>query len=173
MLALVSLPFHFEGALGRSAVETGLLLTPWPIAIAIIGPISGRLSDRYPTALLGGIGLGIFAVGLALLAFLPAAPSSADIIWRMLICGFGFGLFQTPNNRTMVSSAPRPRAGAAGGMLSTARLTGQTIGATLAAVLMAFSPGRGEAMSLWVATALALAGAVVLLTRLAFGQREA
>ena len=166
MLALVSLPFYFEGALGRSAVETGLLLTPWPIALAFVGPLAGRLSDRYSASILGGSGLLIFAAGLALLAAMPGTATALDIGWRMVICGIGFGLFQAPNNRTMISAAPRARSGAAGGMLATARLTGQTLGATLVAIFLAFSPTRGETIALAVGAALAVAGAAASLSRL-------
>ena len=52
----------------------------------------------------------------------------------MAVCGLGFGLFQSPNNRTIVSAAPKPRSGAAGGMLATARLLGQTAGAVTVGV---------------------------------------
>jgi DHA2 family multidrug resistance protein-like MFS transporter len=166
MLALVSLPFHFEGALGRSPVEVGLLLSPWPIAIAIVGPLAGRLSDRYPAAILGGGGLLILAIGLALLALMPAQPTGFDIAWRMAVCGVGFGFFQAPNNRAMIAAAPRARSGAAGGMLATARLTGQTLGATLVAIFLAFSATAGETISLAVGAALALAGAIASISRL-------
>lgn len=166
MLALISLPFFFETALGRSAVETGLLLTPWPIAVGIVGPIAGSLSDRLSSAILGGVGLVLMSIGLALLALLPLDAGSLDIAWRMALCGFGFGLFQAPNNRTMIAAAPRHRSGAAGGMLATARLTGQTAGATLVAVFFVLSPGRGESVSLGVAAALALAGALASIARL-------
>ncbi|MDB5559527.1 MAG: transporter, partial [Enterovirga sp.] len=170
MLAFVSLPFYFEGTFGRSAVETGLLLTPWPIALAVVGPIAGRLSDRYSASILGGAGLLIFATGLALLATMPSTASTLDIAWRMVICGLGFGLFQAPNNRTMISAAPRARSGAAGGMLATARLTGQTLGATLVAIFLAVSPGKGESISLTVAAVLALAGAAAAISRLSSEQ---
>ena len=166
MLTLVSLPFFFEGMMGRSAVETGLLLTPWPIAIAIVGPLAGRLSDRFPAAILGGTGLVILSLGLALLATMPTTASDGDIAWRMAVCGVGFGLFQAPNNRTMISAAPRARSGAAGGMLATARLTGQTLGATLVAIFLALNPAGGETISLTLAAVLALAGAVASLSRL-------
>ncbi|MGA0597297.1 MFS transporter [Enterovirga sp. CN4-39] len=171
MLALVSLPFHFEGAMGRSAVETGLLLTPWPIALAIVGPLAGRLSDRYPASILGGVGLLIFAVGLALLAIMPTTATTGDIAWRMVICGIGFGLFQAPNNRTMIAAAPRPRSGAAGGMLATARLTGQTLGATLVAIFLALTPTHGEFIALSVGAVLALAGALASISRLSSERR--
>ena len=110
-------------------MQIGLLITPWPIAIAFVAPVAGRLVERYPAGLLGGIGLLLFAGGLGMLAFLPAHPATLDVVWRMALSGAGFGLFQAPNNRTMIAAAPRERSGGASGMLGTARLLGQTIGA--------------------------------------------
>jgi DHA2 family multidrug resistance protein-like MFS transporter len=120
--------------MGKSAFETGLLITPWPLALGVIAPIAGRLADKVRAGLIGGIGLGIFAFGLFMLSQLPLHPGTFDIAWRMAVCGIGFGLFQSPNNRTIVSSAPVARSGAAGGMLATARLLGQTTGAVAVAV---------------------------------------
>jgi DHA2 family multidrug resistance protein-like MFS transporter len=140
MLAYVSIPFRFETVLGRSAVETGLLMTPWPVATGVAAYIAGRLSDRLPAAILGGAGLALFTVGLLTLGFMPAHASDASIVLRMALCGAGYGLFQSPNNRTMLGSAPRDRSGAAGGMLATARLLGQTAGATGVALLFHFIP---------------------------------
>ena len=165
MLAIVSLPFYFDGTLKRSAVEIGLLLTPWPIAVGLLGPVAGALSDRFSAAILGATGLAIFSGGLALLATMPVSASNLDILWRMGLCGVGFGLFQAPNNRTMILAAPRQRAGAAGGMLATARLTGQTAGATAVAVIFALTPSHGETIALSIAAALALLGAVASLSR--------
>jgi MFS transporter, DHA2 family, multidrug resistance protein len=134
MLAYVTLPFLFQSVLGRSAFETGLLMTPWPLALGVVAPIAGRLADKVRAGLIGGIGLAIFAVGLFMLSRLGAHPGTFDIAWRMAVCGIGFGLFQSPNNRTIVSSAPVNRSGAAGGMLATARLLGQTTGAVAVGV---------------------------------------
>ncbi len=167
MLAFVSLPFYLQDALGRSQVETGLLMTPWPLTIVVIAPIAGRLSDRVPAGVLGGIGLFSFAAGLALLAMLPAHPSAFDIVWRMAICGFGYGMFQTPNNRAILSSAPRERTGGASGMLGTARLTGQTFGAALVALIFGTVPGHGTTVTLVVGACFAAAAAIVSLGRLA------
>lgn len=166
MLAFVSLPFHFENALGRSQVETGLLMTPWPVAVALTAPLAGWLADRMSTAVLCGAGLAAFAAGLTLLALMGADASSLDIGWRMALCGFGFGLFQAPNNRMMLTSAPRERAGAAGGMLATARLTGQTTGAVLTATFLGLMGARGETASLATAAVFALAAAGFSLMRL-------
>ncbi len=166
MLALVSLPFHLQQEFGYSAVQTGLLITPWPLAIACAAPIAGRLADRYPAGLLGAVGLVIFAAGLAALAFLPQRPDFADVAWRMMVCGFGFGFFQTPNNRAMIASAPRTRSGGASGMLGTARLLGQTMGAALVALLFGRVARHAPVYALFIASGFAIAAAAVSSLRL-------
>jgi DHA2 family multidrug resistance protein-like MFS transporter len=166
MLALVSLPFLFQMDLHYSAVETGLLITPWPIAIAIAAPIAGRLADKYPAGLLGGAGLFLFAMGLLSLAFLPPNPQHFDVVWRMVLSGVGFGLFQSPNNRAMLAAAPRERSGGASGMLGTARLLGQTTGAAIVALLFARLPVQGPVVALFMATGFALIAACVSVARL-------
>ena len=165
MLAFVALPFYLQ-ARGYSAVEIGLLITPWPIAIAIIAPVAGRLVEHYPAGLLGGIGLLLFAGGLGTLAMLPAHPSLMDVVWRMALSGAGFGLFQSPNNRTMIAAAPRERSGGASGMLGTARLLGQTTGAALVALLLARYPAEGTHISLLVSASVALFAAALSTLRL-------
>ena len=156
-LAFVSLPFYFEDVLHRTQVETGFFMTPWPLVVAIMAPIGGRLSDRYPAGLLGGLGLVLLGIGMALLATLPASPSVANIVWRMAICGFGFGFFQTPNIRAMMSSAPPDRSGGASGIVATARLTGQTTGAALAALCFALAGRDGATLALALGAGFAAA----------------
>ncbi|BEP49084.1 MFS transporter [Variovorax sp. V116] len=169
MLAYIALPFLLLEVYGRSHIEAGLLITAWPLAIVAMAPIAGRLIGRYPDGLLGGIGLGLLAIGLALLAALPAHPGNADIAWRMALCGLGFGLFQSPNNHTIVTSPPAHRSGAASGMLGTARLTGQTLGAVvLAGVFSIWTPhgGRGPVVALVLAACCAGLAAVFSSLRL-------
>jgi MFS transporter, DHA2 family, multidrug resistance protein len=166
MLAFVAIPFYLESRFGYSAVQIGLLITPWPIAVAFTAPVAGRLVERYPAGLLGGIGLVLFAAGLGTLALLPANPGIADVIWRMALSGAGFGLFQTPNNRTMIAAAPRERSGGASGMLGTARLLGQTTGAALVALFLARSPADGTRIALLAGAGFALLGAVLSMLRL-------
>jgi MFS transporter, DHA2 family, multidrug resistance protein len=166
MLALVALPFLLQNDFGYSAVQIGLLITPWPIAIGVVAPIAGRLADRYPAGILGGLGLVVFAAGLLSLAFLPAHPGFLNVGWRMALAGAGFGLFQSPNNRAMISAAPRARSGGASGMLGTARLLGQTIGAALVAFLFGRVPHHATVVALVVASGFAILGAVVSALRL-------
>jgi DHA2 family multidrug resistance protein-like MFS transporter len=172
MLAGVSIPFYLQSRYGYSAVEMGLLITPWPITVAFAAPLAGRLVERYPAGLLGGIGLVLFAAGLGSLAGLPAHPSHLDVAWRMALAGLGFGLFQTPNNRTMIAAAPRERSGGASGMLGTARLLGQTTGAALVALFLGRYPTEGTQVSLLVAVGFALSGAVLSMLRLSEAGRR-
>jgi DHA2 family multidrug resistance protein-like MFS transporter len=172
MLAYVSIPFYFQYLLGRSEVATGLLMTPWPLAAAVAAPIAGRLADRHSAGMLGALGLVMFAAGLALLALLPAAPGDGDIVWRMILCGAGFGLFQSPNNRAIMASAPRHRSGGASGMLGTARLLGQTMGAALVALMFSLLGERATLWSLGLAAGIALLAAGVSYLRLV-GPRRA
>lgn len=161
MLALVSLPFFLQTALGRSEVETGLLLTPWPLATMVMAPLAGYLIERVNAGLLGALGLVVMAVGLFALAMLPATPSDADIVWRMVLCGAGFGLFQSPNNHTIITAAPRQRSGGASGMLGTARLLGQSSGAALVALLFNLFGESGTHTSLLLAGVLATVAAAI------------
>ena len=158
MLALVSLPFFMQHSLGLSVVQTGLLMTPWPLATTLTAPLAGRLIERLHPGILGSVGMGIFALGLCLLAISDHNPEEWGLAWRMAICGIGIGLFQTPNNVTITTSAPINRSGGASGMLGTARVLGQTLGTALVAVLFHLmgNQGGGEEACLWLALGLAL-----------------
>ncbi|MFI3308630.1 MFS transporter [Ewingella allii] len=166
MLAFVSLPFFLQNTLGLDSVSTGLLLTPWPLATMVMAPISGRLVERFHPGMLGGIGLIVLSFGLYSLSLLPHDPSNLNIVWRMFICGAGFGLFQSPNNHTIITSAPRNRSGGASGLLGTARLLGQTTGAALVALMFNLFPDHGTHASLILAGTLAGGGALVSFMRM-------
>lgn len=167
MLAMVSLPFFMQNVLHYNAVEIGLLLTPWPLATILTAPIAGRLVERVHPGLLGGMGMGIFAAGLFSLYLLPDHPAEWDIVWRMALCGMGFGLFQTPNNVTIVSSAPTERSGGASGMLGTARLLGQTLGTTFVALLFRMFPeGHRAQACLFLAMFFAIGAGIVSCIRM-------
>ncbi|EBK8264485.1 MFS transporter [Salmonella enterica] len=161
MLAMVSLPFYLQTVLGRSEVETGLLLTPWPLATMVMAPLAGYLIERFHAGLLGALGMVIMAAGLFALVMLPDSPSDVNIIWPMILCGAGFGLFQSPNNHTIITSAPRERSGGASGMLGTARLLGQSTGAALVALMLNQFGDSGTHVSLLAAGFLAPLAAIV------------
>ncbi len=158
-LALVALPFYFEDTLGRSETATGLLMTPWPAATALIAPISGRLADRFAPGLLGGAGLLVMGAGLGLLALNVGHADSASLLWRLAICGLGFGFFQSPNNRLIIGSAPPDRSGGAAGLQSAGRLIGQSFGTALMAVAFGRAPEHATAIALWAAAGMTLLGA--------------
>ncbi len=165
ILAYVSLPFLFQTVMHRSVGATGLLVTPWPLLVAVAAPAAGRLAGRFPAAILGSAGMAVLAVGLLLLATMPEHPADWDIAWRMGLCGVGFGFYQTPNNLTMMTAGPPGRSGAASGMVAVARTAGWCLGTALVAFIFGLRGGQGAGACLYVATAFAVAGAVISASR--------
>ena len=167
-LSFIALPFLLLQGQGRSHLAAGLIITAWPAAVVVMAPIAGRLVGRHPAGMLGGIGLAMLAAGLLVLALLPAHPADWQMTLPLMLCGAGFGLFQSPNNHTIVTSAPLQRAGAASGMLGTARLTGQSLGAVMLGLIFSVVgvQGGGPSIALGLASALAAASAGFSLLRL-------
>lgn len=166
MLGLLALPFYLQHRLGMATTQAGLYMMPWPAAVALIAPVSGWLANRVKTAWLCTAGGVLLAVGLASVGLLPAGPYGASFIIGTVIAGLGFGLFQTPNNRVLLLSAPKARSGAAGAMQGTARLTGQTFGAIVMAIVFDVVPlSSAPEVALVLAAAFAGLAAVVSLVR--------
>lgn len=162
MTSMVSLPFFLQNTLGHNEVTTGLLLTPWPLASLVTAPLAGYLVEKVNAGILGSIGMGIFAIGLFWLSDMTAQTSDWSIVLRLLVCGAGFGLFQTPNNSTIIASAPTQRSGGASGMLGMARLLGQTMGTTLVALLFSFiAHEKSTSVCMLVAGGFAIAAAII------------
>jgi DHA2 family multidrug resistance protein-like MFS transporter len=159
-LAFVSLPFLLQAVLGHSQVATGFLMTPWPAVVAVMALVAGRLADRVSLGLLCGIGLLMLSVGMAALATLGTGATAFDIGWRMALCGAGFGFFQSPNLKALMTSAPLARSGGASGIVAISRLLGQTLGASLVALCFHVSLGSGPLYALWLGCVFALVGAV-------------
>ncbi len=158
-IAMIALPFLFIGFYGFSEITTGLLMTPWPLATMIVSPIAARYVEKHNPGITASCGMLVYAIGLLLLLFAPHGCdiSPWNIAWRMAVCGLGFGMFQTPNNIVMVMATPVERTGGAGGMQSTARLVGQTLGATLVTLIFAMAASNTVSAKtcLWVALAFA------------------
>ncbi|MCM1151737.1 MAG: MFS transporter [Alistipes sp.] len=166
MLSMVALPFYLQHTFRFDEVAAGVLLTAWPAVIVVVAPVAGMLVGRVHAGALGGMGLATMAVGLTALAWLPDRPGTFDIVWRLMLGGAGFALFQSPNNSLLIASAPPERSGSASGMLATARLIGQTSGAALMALLFHVVPDHSARTALCVAGAGAAVGAVVSFCRL-------
>ena len=171
MTLIVSLPFRLEHSFGFAPSDVGAAIVPWPLTIMVVAPIAGTLSDKVPAGILGGIGMAVAVVALALLALLPADAGYWGIAWRMSLAGAGFGLFLSPNARLIIGSAPRDRAASVGGLVATTRLLGQTLGATLVAALLARNLGSG-ATTAWVAAALAGIAGLCSIARLRSAYRS-
>lgn len=166
MLGMVSIPFLLHHTFGFDAVRTGLMMTSWPLVIVVAAPLAGILVTKIHPGLLGGIGLMIMSSGCFLLSQLQATAPHTLLMLGLMLCGLGFGLFQTPNNHLLLSSAPSYRSGGASGMLATARLVGQTTGATLVALMYHLTPDSAPHNALLLAGFLTLTGACVSSSRL-------
>lgn len=165
MLAMVSIPFLLHHTFGFDAVRTGLFMTAWPLVIVFASPVAGFLVGKIHAGLLGGIGLLIMSCGCFLLSTMPASAPQMLLIAGLMLCGLGFGLFQSPNNHLMLSSAPAYRSGGASGMQATARLVGQTTGATLVALMFHLTPDSAPHNALLLAGVLTFVGAFVSSSR--------
>jgi DHA2 family multidrug resistance protein-like MFS transporter len=165
--AMVALPFYLQHGLGQDTLMTGLYMTPWPLTVAIAAPVAGRIADRVSTAWLCAAGGACLAVGLAAASLWPLHSGLWPLVPLTILCGLGFGLFQVPNNRNMLLSAPRERSGAAGGMQGTARLTGQTTGAVTMSLLFTLtSTDAAPRIGLAIGAVLALSGGLVSTLRI-------
>lgn len=178
------LPFYLQNVLGFDPQKTGLTLIASPIAISIVSPIAGRLSDRFGARWLALAGLVIAAAGFVSYTTLTTSSTQLDVVLRLMIGGVGFGLFQSPNNSTVIGAAPRSALGVAGSLLAVMRTLGQTAGVAIAgalwAVLVVAAAGRSFAPitsappgalvsgfhgATWVAVGILLAAIVPTLAR--------
>ncbi|MCW4628177.1 MULTISPECIES: MFS transporter [Marinomonas] len=135
-IGLISIPFVLQYTYSYSVLESALIFTPWPVAVAICAPLSGKLSNKINATQISTMGIIIFCVGLGSLALIPNNTSYLDFIWRVAICGIGYGLFLPPNNKEMFSNVEEKYTVTASGILSTARTAGQSLGAALVAVII-------------------------------------
>ena len=162
--AMIALPFLYLNIYHFSAITTGLLMTPWPLATMVVSPIAARYVERHNPGATAAAGMGGFIVGVILLLFTGPGTTEIDIAWRMAVCGMGFGMFQTPNGIVMVMATPVNRSGGAGGMQSTARLVGQTLGATMISVVFGLAASEVSAVRLCLIIAAAFSACAGILS---------
>jgi DHA2 family multidrug resistance protein-like MFS transporter len=171
-LAIVALPFLLIDVWHFPAAQAGLILTAWPVGAIVGTTTSGPLMRAYGNDAMGALGIGVMGTGILLLAMAGPAPEATDLGWRLGVCGWGFGLFQSPNIHMIVMQAPLRRAGAASGMVGSARLSGQAGGAALLAAICGTSAlGRpGWILALWVSVAFAAVAVFLSVRRLRLGR---
>lgn len=152
MLALFAigflLPFYFEELRGFSTQEAGLLLTPFSLTIAVVGPIAGSLADRFGSRWLAPLGLTIMTLGLVQLTQLGPRSTLREIIVPLVVGGIGQGLFLSPNSNALLSATPRAEQGQASGVLATGRIVGQSLSVAVAGAIFASLGGASAGMSL-------------------------
>lgn len=176
-IGVIVLPFYLQLDFGLSPLHSGLLMTSWPIANALVAPITGRWADRYAVGWLATGGLLVFTGGLLLVIYAVIHPSVVLLFVAGLVAGAGWGIFQTPNNREIMGSGPPEKAGSTAAIFASLRVAGQTFGASLAAIVFArFAPSLGAhvapaALHTAVLAALALACALSLLAMFVSAQR--
>jgi EmrB/QacA subfamily drug resistance transporter len=131
------LPFFLENGAGFSALDAGLLLTPVPITQAIVAPFSGARSDPIGQRVPATLGIAVLVAGLVTLTELPTTFAVGDLVWRLVLVGFGMGMFVSPNSSAVLGSVPRPRIGTASGTLAQMRIDGQALGIALSSAVVA------------------------------------
>ncbi len=165
MATFVSLPFYLQSVYGHDPLTVGWLMASWPLGAAIMAIVAGRLTDRVPVAIMCAIGAAAMASATLLIVSTPVSLPTPWLMAIMLLGGLGFGFFQTPNNRALLTSAPRERAGAVGGLQAVTRVFGQTTGAAVVASAFAASQTQGAMFGLLAGTCFALVALLVNVRR--------
>jgi len=143
------MPFYLEQVRGLPTETAGLLLTPLPVSIALIAPISGHIADKTRTTRwLAAGGLLVACIGLVLLALLRADSTPLQIVVRLLVVGIGQAIFQSPNNSALIGSAPAQARGVASGFLATGRVVGQSMSVAVSGAVFAGLGGAAAGAAL-------------------------
>jgi EmrB/QacA subfamily drug resistance transporter len=132
---IFTIPLSAQVAMGRSALQAGLLILPISALNLVLAPAAGALSDRVPARYVSTAGAACFFAGSLLLAAQPAHPDVRLLLLALLVTGAGTAVFTQPNNSTIMGSAPASRRGVAAGVLATARTTGQLLGVCVAGAI--------------------------------------
>jgi len=129
-------PFYLQRLLHFTPNNVGLTMTAFPLAVMVIAPFSGSLSDRIGTRALASFGAAMCALALFLMSQLTLSAASLDVAWRLAVFGLGTGVFQSPNNSAVMGSTPRPQLGIASGILSTLRNVGMVFGIAMGGAVL-------------------------------------
>jgi EmrB/QacA subfamily drug resistance transporter len=152
MLALFAvsflLPFYLEELQRFDTLRSGLLLTPLPLTLALVAPISGAFADRVGSRWLAPLGLAIACAGLLFLSGLTQDSSIAYLVLCLILTGIGQGLFQSPNARAIMGAAPADELGVASGVLATGRVIGQSLSVAVAGAVFTSFGGAAAGAAL-------------------------
>jgi EmrB/QacA subfamily drug resistance transporter len=142
LYALVFLtPFYLMFVLHYSILKVGLIMAASPVVTLIIAPLSGAASDRIGTRVFAVCGMCIAALGLFLFSGLQESATAFDVVWRLAVTGLGMGMFQSPNNSTIMGNVPPWQLGIASGILAAMRNVGMVFGIAVAgAILYSLAP---------------------------------
>jgi MFS family permease len=129
---------------GLDARSAGLIMVSQPIAMALLSPLAGKLSDTRNPGVIASIGMGIIAIALTLLCFISQTTSMVTIVSLLTIIGIGFGLFSSPNSNAIMSSVEKRYLGVASGVVGTMRMVGQMMSMGIAMMLLSLFIGTEE-----------------------------
>jgi MFS family permease len=134
-------PFYLMFILHYSILKVGLVMAASPVVTLIVAPLSGTASDRIGTRVFAVCGMGITALGLSLFSGLRESVTAFDVAWRLAVTGLGMGMFQSPNNSTVMGNVPPRQLGIASGILAAMRNVGMVLGIAVAgAILYSLAP---------------------------------
>ncbi|HET9917180.1 MAG TPA: MFS transporter [Candidatus Binatia bacterium] len=135
-VSILLMPFYLQFALRLDPLRAGFLVAPTPLAMALLAPLTGWMSERFAAERLCAAGLAVSGCAFVLMSFLSPASASAQIAVCLALVGIGMGLFQTPNNNLLMTAVPRHRLGVGSAFLSIVRSLGYSIGAALATTIV-------------------------------------
>lgn len=135
MLSIVG-PFYFQGVMGYSASQVGIIFLISPIIMVFGSPIFGWLYDKHYSKYYAFAGMGIVAISFILLGLVAKRAELALIIFAFILSAIGGSMYQSPNNTDMMSAVPRRKLGTASSVTSTMRNLGMALGVSLATILI-------------------------------------
>lgn len=138
------LSLYLQVVLGLPPRDAGMVLITQPATMALVASLSGRLSDRYDPRILSSAGMGVIVAGLIMLTFLTRETRLSMLILNLVVVGFGFGLFSSPNTNAIMSAVEKRHLGIASATVGTMRLTGQMISMGIATLILQLYVGNQQ-----------------------------
>ncbi len=177
---------YLQAVKGFSPKTTGFILIIQPVIQAVLAPVAGRLSDKYPPSNIAAIGMGLCTVGLSVAIFLTQSTSIGMVILIQILLGSGFSFFASPNMTAIMGSVEPEHYGLASGFVSTMRYIGMMISLTIITVMLSFFLGNQPVsiatsggfinsmkMTLIIFSIMNFSGIFLTIGKATFGKRQA